>query len=80
MSLVMRKPALCHNANNKDVDQPAHLRSLISTFVVCYLDSITSILTKSKMSRLQLVSVAEQTGLSLTWSETQKQVFSRWGS
>ena len=29
-------------ANNKGADQPAHLRSLISTFVVCCLDSIIS--------------------------------------
>ena len=28
------------NANNKGTDQPAHLRSLISTFVVRCLDSI----------------------------------------
>ena len=28
--------------NNKGADQPAHLRSLISTFVVCCLDSIIS--------------------------------------
>ena len=29
-----------------------HLRSLISTFVVCYLDSIIPIVAKSKISRL----------------------------
>ena len=50
-------------ANNKGVDQPAHPRSLVSAFVVRYLDSIIHILAKSKISRLQLVSVAEQVGL-----------------
>ena len=36
----MRKPVLPY-ANNKGIDQPAHPRSLISTFVVRCLDSIT---------------------------------------
>ena len=35
------KTFLCHmRANNKGADQPAHPRSLISTFVVRCLDSI----------------------------------------
>ena len=38
-------------ANNKDADQPAHLRSLISAFVVHYLDRIIPVLAKSKISR-----------------------------
>ena len=37
--------------NNKSVDQPEHPRSLISTFVVCCLDSTVSELAKSKSSR-----------------------------
>ena len=39
----MRKPILCNiyiYMNNKGADQPAHPCSLISTFVVCCLDSI----------------------------------------
>ena len=36
------------NVNNKDTDQPAHQRSLISAFVVHCLDSIISILAKSQ--------------------------------
>ena len=64
-----------HNANNKGADQPAHPRSLISTFVVHYLDSIIPILAKSKFSRLYLVSVAEQAGLSHIWSQTPKTGF-----
>ena len=59
-------------ANNKCADQPAHPRSLISTFVVCCLDSIIRPLAKSKISRPYLVSVAEQAGLSHTWSQTPK--------
>ena len=35
-------------ANNKGADQPAYPRSLISTFVVCCLDSIISLVSISK--------------------------------
>ena len=38
--------------NNKDADQPAHPRSLVSAFVVRCLNSIIPILAKSKISRL----------------------------
>ena len=47
MSQAMRK---C--ANNKGADQPAHLRSLISAFVVCCLDSIISVESIAEISRL----------------------------
>ena len=47
----MRKPVLPY-ANNKGADQPAHPRSLISTFVVRSLDSIIHVLAKSEISRL----------------------------
>ena len=59
-------------ANNKGADQPAHPCSLIRAFVVCCPYSIIPILAKSKISRLQLVCVAEQASLSLTWSEIPK--------
>ena len=45
--------------------------SLIGTFVVRCLDRIIPILADAKISRL-----AEQAGLSLTWSDTLKSVFS----
>ena len=45
----MRKPVYA-NANNKGADQPAHPRSLISAFVVRYLDSIICLLAKAKFS------------------------------
>ena len=50
MGHVMRKPvyAICEL---KGVDQPAHARSLIRTFVVRYLDSIPLVST-SEISRL----------------------------
>ena len=41
MSHVMRKPVMPY-ANNKGTDHSARPRSLISTFVVCCLDSIIS--------------------------------------
>ena len=63
-------------ANNKGADQPAHLRSLISAFVVPCLDSIMSLVSVTKISSLMLASVAEEAGLSLTWSETPKDTFS----
>ena len=50
--------------------------SLISNFVVCCIDSIIPIVAKPKVSSLSLVSVAEQTGLSLTWSHTTADRFS----
>ena len=51
MSHIMRKPVLPY-ANNKGADQPAHRRSLISTFVVHYLDSIIPLVSISEISSL----------------------------
>ena len=62
--------------NNKGADQPAHPCSLISTFVVRYLDSMICILALSKVSRFQLVPVAEQADLNLTWSKILENTFS----
>ena len=62
-------------ANNKDADQPAYPRSLISTFIVRCLDSMICILALTKVSRLSGVSVAEQAGLNLTWSKIRKDTF-----
>ena len=58
-------------ANNKGADQPAHPRSLISAFVVRCLDSVMSVISVT-----MLASVAEQAGLSLTWSQTPEDTFS----
>ena len=62
-------------ANNKDADQPAHPRSLISAFVIRCLDSMIPLVSMSKISSLYLLSVAAQAGLSLTWSKTPKTGF-----
>ena len=59
-------------ANNKGGDQPICLRSLISFFVVRCLDKVIPLLVISEISRLELASVAEQAGLSLTWSKIPK--------
>ena len=45
------KTCLMPYANNKGVDQLAHLHSLITTFVVCCLDSMLCILAISKVSK-----------------------------
>ena len=61
-------------ANNKGVDQPAHLRSLISAYVLHSLvnDSWTGYLPNFNILA-SLVYVAEQVSLSLTWLPTLKQ-------
>ena len=39
----MRKPGpVFGDWNNKGADQPAHLRTLISAFIICLLESIIS--------------------------------------
>ena len=63
--------------NNEDADQPAHSHSLIRVCVVRCLDSIIPILANSKISQLELVSVAKQAGLSVTWSQIPEDRFSR---
>ena len=63
------------HVNNKGADQPAHPRSLISTFAVRCIDSIIPLVSIADISIPYLVSVAEQAGLSLTWSETPKTGF-----
>ena len=62
-------------ANNKGTDQPAHSRSLISAFVFRLLKSIISRLASSEISIFYVVSVAEETSLSVVLSETPKTGF-----
>ena len=64
-------------ANNKGAYQPAHSRSLISTFVARCLVRMIYILALSKVSRSLVVIVAEQAGLNLTWSKISEDTFSR---
>ena len=63
--------------NNQGADQLEHPRSLTSAFVVRFSDSVVSIVAKSEISRLYLVSVDEKAGLSLTWSKTPEDTFFR---
>ena len=60
-----RKKTCSDLANNREANQPAHLHSLISAFIICILESISSRLAISKISIFYLVSVAEQAGLNL---------------
>ena len=69
------KICLLRFANNTGTDQPAHPRSLISTFVIRFLQPIISRLATCKISIFELVSVAEEIGLSLALSETPKTGF-----
>ena len=62
-------------ANKKGADQPVHPHSLIIAFVVHCLDSIIPHVSISDISCLFLASVAEQVGLSVTWSQTLKTDF-----
>ena len=45
----MRENLASGYANNQGADQPAHLRSLISAFVIRFLESMISILTTSEI-------------------------------
>ena len=60
-----RENLLLGSANNKGADQPAHSPRLICGFVICFLENILSKLATREISILYLVSVAEETGLSL---------------
>ena len=72
MDLDARKPT---HENKKGTDQPVDLRILISTFVICYMESIIANLAQCTISIFSLVSVTKQAGLRLTWSETTKTGF-----
>ena len=62
-------------ANNKDADQPAYPRSLISAFVVRCLDSIISLDSIAKILKTLASFLAAQAGLCLAWSETPEDMF-----
>ena len=62
-------------ANNKGANQPAHPRSLISTFVVNCLANIIPLVSISEISSLYLGSVAVQACLCLTCSQVLKTDF-----
>ena len=68
------KTCFCHMLPTK-AQISLHIRSLISAFVIRCLDSIISVVSICKISSLHFVSIAEQTGLSLTWSKPLKTGF-----
>ena len=61
--------------SDKSTEQPAHPGRLISTFVIHVLESILARLATSEISISKLVSVAEETGVSLFFSEILKTGF-----
>ena len=69
-----KKTCLQGVANNTGADQSAHPRSRISAFVIRCLERTICKLATGEI--FQLVSVAEETGLSVALSETQRQVLS----
>ena len=62
-------------AYNKRADQPAHPRSLISAFIVRWLDSIIPPVSISEIASIYIASAAAQASLSLPWSQTPKTGF-----
>ena len=71
----MRKRVLCHMRTTKAQITCASAQSDQRLFVRC-LDSVMSLVSVTKISNFMLASVAEQAGLSLTWSETPEDTFS----
>ena len=71
----MRKPDYTI-FEQQGADQPVHPHSLISPLVVRCLYSIP-ILALCQIPGLKLPSVTERPGLSLTWSQTSEERFSR---
>ena len=76
LSHIMRKPvyAMC---DKKGSDQPAHMCSLISAFIICRLDSIIPWIAISKNFKTLASLCRWVSWLCLTWSQTHKDTFSR---
>ena len=74
------KMCLVSYANNKGADQPAQPRSLISTFVVCCLDSIISLDSIAEISRLASFCGCAGRFVSGLVGKSQRHVFSWRGS
>ena len=55
LGLNMRKPVYSGYANNKGADQPGHPHSLISAFVICFLESIVPKLATGEISIFQFL-------------------------
>ena len=70
----MRRPVYAIY-EQQGTDQPGHLRSLISAFIVRCLESEIHLVSIAEISSLYLASVAVQAGLSVHWSQTPKTGF-----
>ena len=70
MCLDTKNLTMLH-VSNKAAYHPAHLHSLISTFVIHFLESRTPLVTH-KFLIFYIVSVAEVAGLNLSWLQTLK--------
>ena len=75
MGLNGRKPVCGGSRTTIGADQPAHPRSLISAFVIHFLESIISKLATSEIFIFYLGSVAVESCLNHTLSETLKTGF-----
>ena len=75
MGLDAREICVRGFANNKGADQPAHPRSLISTFVIRLLEKFIHRHAMGVISIFLLVSVTEENVLSLALSKTPKTGF-----
>ena len=62
--------------NNKGVDHPERPVSLISGFVIHFLESAIPYLAQCKIARSSLVVVAEQAGMKYIWVEKVIKLFS----
>ena len=75
IGLRLRKlSSVIHVCNNKGAVQPVHPRSLISNFVICILEVISRLPYSETFNFLASL-LAEETGLRLALSETQKTGF-----
>ena len=73
------KTCLWGFVNNKGADQPAHSHSLISAFVIRFVESIICKLDTGEISIFWLVPAVEETGLKFALSKPRRQVLSQRG-
>ena len=69
------KTCLRSFANHTGADQPAHSCSLVSAFVICFLERTICKLAAGEIAIFYQVSVTEETGLKLALTETPKKGF-----
>ena len=77
MVCLLRKPAFCLSKQQRDrsAEHPCRLFQLLKFSLHLYSACIISLVSISKISSFQLVSVSKQTGLCLKWSDIIKTCF-----